>query len=55
MTEEKMLEPDENLTFYVSAEGANIKITITNTKDEAVACSDFHRRCYSGLEQPGCP
>ena len=45
--EEKMLEPDENLTFYVSAEGANIKITITNTKDEAVACSEAFVSKYS--------
>ena len=47
VTEEKMLEPDENLTFYVSAEGANIKITITNTKDEAVACSEAFVSKYS--------
>ena len=47
VTEDKMLEPDESLSFFVSAEGANIKITVKNTKDEAIACSKAFVSKYS--------
>lgn len=45
--EGKMLEPEESLSFYVSAEGASIKITIKNTKDEAISYLDAYISKYS--------
>ena len=43
----KMLEPDERLSFYVSADDANFKIAIINTKDEAVSYLDANVSEYS--------
>lgn len=47
VTEDKMLESDESLSLYVSAEGANFKITIKNTTDEAISCSNAYVSKYS--------
>lgn len=43
----KMLEADESLSFYISAEGASVKITIKNTKDEAISYLDASVSAYS--------
>ncbi len=43
----KMLESEESLSFYVSAEGANFKITVKNTTDEAVSYLDAYVSKYS--------
>lgn len=45
--EGKMLEFEESLSFYVSAEGANIKITVKNTQKEAVSYLDANVSQYS--------
>ena len=43
----KMLEPDESLSFYISVEGASMKLTVKNTKDEAVSYLDAFVSGYS--------
>ena len=47
VTEDKMLEPDESVSFFVSSDGANMKLTVINTKDEAISCSEAYVSKYS--------
>ncbi|MBR5202112.1 MAG: hypothetical protein IKW45_02500 [Clostridia bacterium] len=43
----KMLEPNESVTLYISVEDANMKLTVKNTKKEAVGCMDSFVLGYS--------
>lgn len=45
--EGRMLEPEEKLSFYISVEGANMKITVINTKDEAISYTEAFVAEYS--------
>lgn len=45
--EGRMLEPDESMTFYVSIDGANMKITVKNITKEAVSYMDANVSKYS--------
>lgn len=45
--EGKMLAPDESMTFYVSVEGASIKITVKNITKESISYMDANVSKYS--------
>ena len=47
VTEDTILESDESASFYASVEGANFKITIKNTTDEAISCANAYVSKYS--------